>query len=252
MRRQRIYAVLFLLTGLFACHSAMGQNTFRRWEYKVFAGYNIGGTSPLPLPAEIRKVHAWNPGFGGSLAFHITRWLTPEWGVTSGLAIDLKGMKIKADVMYMNTDLVIGEGDNTGSFSGMYTGYNETKVKNGYLVIPLLATYRPAEKWTFRLGGYYASMRDAKFEGSASNGYIRDGGPDGDRINIEKAMFDFSDNVRKVDAGLMASADWSFSSKMAVTGQLSWGLVPVFPSGFNGIPYKMYNIYFLTGVAYRL
>ncbi len=244
--------ILLCLVCLSITAVAQAQSSFKQWEFKAFAGYNLGGSSPLPLPAEIRKINSWSPGFAGSLAIHATRWITPEWGITSGLAVDLKGMIIKADVKYMMTNLVIGEGDNIGFFSGMFTGENKTKVRNGYLVLPLLATWRPLDKWTFRLGGYFASQQDAKFEGTASNGYIRNGGPAGDIINIESATFDFSDNIKKVDAGLMASADWFFTDKMAVTGQLSWGLVPLFPSDFNGIPYKMYNIYFLTGIAYRL
>ncbi|MDH6306161.1 hypothetical protein M2459_002875 [Parabacteroides sp. PF5-5] len=253
MKTHYIKAVIALLAVIFFCETSWSQDySSRKWEYKFFAGYNLGGSTPLPLPAEIRKINSWSPGFTGSLAFHATRWLTPEWGITSGLAIDLKGMIIKADVKYMMTNLVVGEGDNTGTFSGMFTGENKTKVRNGYLVLPLLATWRPVDKWTFRLGGYFASQQDAKFEGSASNGYIRTGGPAGDRINIETATFDFSENIRSVDAGLMASTDWFFTDKMAITGQLSWGLVPLFPSNFNGIPYKMYNVYFLTGIAYRL
>jgi hypothetical protein len=246
----KIYSVLLLLIAVNG--AGVAQDSFKHWEYKVFAGYNLGGTTPLPLPAEIRKINSWNPGFGGTLAFHVTRWITPEWGVTSGLAIDLKGMTINADVKYMMTSLVVGEGDNTGTFTGMFTGKNKTTTRNGYLVLPILAAYKPFEKWTFRLGGYFASQRDANFEGNASDGYIRNGGAAGDRINIEKATFDFSDEVRKIDAGLMASADWFFTNKMAVTGQLSWGVVPIFASDFNGIPYKMYNVYFMTGIAYKL
>ncbi|MDR0748569.1 MAG: PorT family protein [Tannerellaceae bacterium] len=246
----KIYGALLLMIAING--AGFAQESFKHWEYKAFAGYNMGGATPLPLPAEIRKINSWSPGFAAALAFHATRWITPSWGVTSGLAIDLKGMNIRADVKYMTTNLVIGEGDNTGTFTGMFTGKNRTITRNGYLVLPVLAAYKPYEKWTFRLGGYLASLQDANFAGDASDGYIRNGGAAGDRINIEKATFDFSDEVRKIDAGLMASADWFFTNKMAVTGQLSWGLVPIFPSDFNGIPYKMYNVYFMTGIAYKL
>lgn len=253
MKRNTILLIAtLLLVNLLYSQPALSQTQGKSWEFKFFAGYNMGGSTPVPLPAEIRKINSWNPKLSGTLAFHATYWLTPEWGVTSGLALDIKGMEIKADVMYMMTNLVVGEGDNTGNFSGMFTGKNKTTVRNGYVVIPLLATWRPVEKWTFRLGGYVGSQQDAKFEGSASDGYIRVGGPDGDRINVEKATFDFSENIRKADAGLMASADWFFTQKMGVTGQFSWGFVPLFPSDFNGIPYKMYNIYFMLGIAYRL
>ena len=31
------------------------------WEYEVRAGFSIGGTSPIPLPAEIRSINSYNP-----------------------------------------------------------------------------------------------------------------------------------------------------------------------------------------------
>ncbi|MEG1543129.1 MAG: porin family protein [Tannerellaceae bacterium] len=251
---KRIITILVVLAILlpFANSTCLAQQFARNWESKVFIGYNLGGTTPLPLPAEIRKVNSWSPGFSGTVAFHISHWLTPKWGLTTGLAIDLKGMAISADVKYMNTSLVVGEGAQTGTFSGTFSGKNNTTVRNAYLVLPVLAAYRLSPTWTFRLGGYIATQQNAKFEGDASDGYIRNGGPAGDRINIDRATFDFSEHIRKVDAGLMASADWFFTDKMALTGQLSWGLVPIFPSDFNGIPYKMYNVYLMLGLAYKL
>jgi hypothetical protein len=249
MKRIRLILLTGLLSGAFA---AAQPESGRVWEYKVFAGYNLGGTLPLPFPAEIRRIRSWSPGIGGVLAFHATRWLKPAWGITSGIAIDVKGMAIEADVKYLNTRLAVGEGEHTGVFTGMFTGSNSTTVRNGYLVLPLLATWRPRKVWTFHLGGYLALQRDARFEGKAFDGYIRNGGPAGDRINIEMSTFAFPEHIRKTDAGIMALADWLFTNKLAVTGQLSWGLLPLFPSSFNGIPYKMYNVYFMGGIAYRL
>lgn len=239
-----------LLSG--ACPGVSAQGFRQYWEKKVFAAYNVGGTSPIPLPAEIRKINSWRPGFGGTLAFHLTRWITPQWGLTTGLAVDLKGMKIDADVKYMQTRLVVGEGDQSGQFTGSFNGNNKTDMRNDYLVLPVLAAWKPAERWRVRLGGYVAFQNAAKFEGVASDGYIRNGGPTGERINVESATYDFSDEVRSFDAGVMASGDWFFTEKMAATAQLSWGLVPIFPSDFEGLSYKMYNIYFSLGIAYKL
>lgn len=252
MKRYCIHLWMVVWLALGVPQTMVAQDAFEKWEFKFFAGYNTGGTTPLPLPAEIRSINSWNPGFSGSLAFHVTRWLSPQWGITSGLALDLKGMKIEADVKYWNTNLEVGEGDKTGFFSGVFSGKNKTNTRNDYLVVPVLAAYHPFDTWIFRLGGYVASQQNAKFEGTASDGYIRSGGPAGDRINIERASFDFSEEVRRFDAGIMASVDWYFTRQMAVTAQLSWGLVPIFPSAFEGISYKMYNIYFMWGIAYRL
>lgn len=115
----RIAACLLLLS---VSTSVFAQEFRQNWEKKVFAAYNLGGTSPLPIPAEIRKINYWKPGFGGTLAFHLTRWLDANWGVTTGLAIDLKGMKVEADVKYLYTSLVVGEGDHAGKFTGTFSG----------------------------------------------------------------------------------------------------------------------------------
>lgn len=253
MKRNKCMLVAgILLCSFFVSLSLSAQESDKKWEYKFFAAYNLGGTSPVPFPREIRKVNSWSPEFGGTMAFQVSRWLTPQWGITAGLGVDLKSMKIGADVLYWQTNLEVGEGDRTGFFSGTFSGEITTKTRNGYIVLPVMAAYRPFESWTFRLGGYVASLQEAGFEGTAANGYIRSGGPTGDRIDVNHASYDFSDKMRKTDAGIMASADWNFTSKMAVTGQLSWGLVPIFPSDFQGITYGMYNIYFALGIAYRL
>jgi hypothetical protein len=241
-----------LAAALAALTLAAQQESTPQWEYKAFAGYNLGGTTPLPLPAEIRRMRSWSPGFSPSLALHVTRWLSPQWGVTTGLSIDLKAMSVRTDVKYMNTSLAVGEGDHTGTFTGMFTGANHTSLRLGYLVVPVMAAWRPPGKWTLRMGGYLAFQRDARFEGQASDGYIRNGGPAGDRINIETSSFDFSGHVSKTDAGAIASADWFFTPRLALSGQFSLGFVPIFPDNFNGVPYKMYNIYFAGGVGYRL
>ena len=56
-----IYLIVFLLvTGaVFAENKKPGalvRSTLKGLEYRIKAGVNIGGTSPLPLPAEIREI----------------------------------------------------------------------------------------------------------------------------------------------------------------------------------------------------
>ena len=36
-------------------------SSLRGLEYQVKAGFNIGGTSPLPLPREIRSIDSYRP-----------------------------------------------------------------------------------------------------------------------------------------------------------------------------------------------
>lgn len=254
MNKKSIKSLYVLLILLLSAPTLSAQEAAKQWEYDLRLGLNIGGTTPLPLPAEIRKINSFTSGLNPVAGVRATRWFEshPQWGVTSGITVDYRGMKESADVKYWYTHLVVGEGENAGTFSGTFTGKNRTTVRNGYLTVPLLATYRPFKHWTFHLGGYFSWMLSADFSGTASDGYIREGGPTGDRIEVKNASFDFSDNLRKIDAGISVGADWRFNKRMSVTGDLTWGLVPVFPSDFKGICYKMYNIYFALGLSYRL
>ena len=40
------------------CIGGVCAQSFKKFEYRVKAGFNIGGTTPIPLPAEIRKLKA--------------------------------------------------------------------------------------------------------------------------------------------------------------------------------------------------
>lgn len=42
-------------------------------EYEVNAGVNIGGTSPLPLPAEIRSIDSYSPNLSLSIGATATK-----------------------------------------------------------------------------------------------------------------------------------------------------------------------------------
>ena len=45
------------------------------WEYEIRAGVSIGGTSPLPLPVEIRSIDAYNPTLAFMLEGNAIKWL---------------------------------------------------------------------------------------------------------------------------------------------------------------------------------
>ncbi len=246
--------ILLIVVGIITFPLYAQNLLTKKWEHEIVVGLNIGGTMPIPLPAEIRKIRSFSPNLNPVIAFSATRWINNSklWGITSGFNIDYKGFTEQADVKYMYTKLNVGEGENAGTYSGTFSGKNETKVKNGYFTIPLMAAYHPWNDLIFRLGGYISYLHTAKFEGTATDGYIRDHGPTGQKTNVDYAEFDFSDDVRNIDAGLSASVEWAFSNSLSLAGQLNWGLVPVFPSNFEGISHKMYNVYASFGIAYRL
>ena len=56
------------------------------WEYGIKAGFSIGGTSPLPLPEEIRKIDSYAPGgLAISIEGNATKWFDTKWGMTVGV-----------------------------------------------------------------------------------------------------------------------------------------------------------------------
>ncbi|WP_080904284.1 outer membrane beta-barrel protein [Parabacteroides sp. Marseille-P3160] len=246
--------ILFIACWMTIPYMKAQEQSSEKREYHLLVGLNIGGTTPIPLPREIRKINSYQPGLQPVLALRATHWLGsyPGWGITSGLYIDYKGFEEESEVKYWYTNLQVGEGEAAGTYSGTFSGKNKSKVKNGYFTIPLMASYRPFDGWTFHLGGYFSWMHTSKFEGTASDGYIRNGGPNGSKTIIESATFDFSDKEKDIDAGLLAAADWNFYRRLSLTCQLNYGLIPVFPSDFKGVSYSMYNIYFTIGFSYKL
>ena len=62
------------------------------WVYGIKAGFSIGGTSPLPLPKEIRKIDSYAPGIAISIEGNATKWFDPKWGMTVGVRLENKNM----------------------------------------------------------------------------------------------------------------------------------------------------------------
>jgi hypothetical protein len=247
------FLALFAFLAFYCSLPASAQKALPASECELFAGFDMGATLPIPLPPEVRELGSWSPGLSGTLAVLATHWVDADWGVSAGLALERKGMKAAAGVKYWQTNLEVGEGEQAGQFSGTFSGKNTTEMGGVYLVVPLCAAWRPGEsRWTFRCGGYAALLVSAVFRGTASDGYIRNGGPTGERISVDRATFDFSDRLRRSDFGLIASANRSLSARLSARGQLSWGLRSVLPESFGGIPYKMYNVYSALGLAYTL
>lgn len=47
-------------------------------EYEVKAGFNIGGTAPIPLPVEIRDITGYNPTMAVAIEGNVTKWFDQE------------------------------------------------------------------------------------------------------------------------------------------------------------------------------
>lgn len=220
--------------------------------YNLRFGYGIGGTSPLGMPATIRSLDAYRLEPNFSLGLGVYKPLGGRWGLTSGLHIENKGMNIEATVK--NYKMTITRGGET--LAGRFTGSNNSKAEQWMLTLPLLGTYSFTPDVRLKLGPYFSYVRTHHFTGYASDGYLRVDDPTGAKVELgsdegSRGSYDFSDDMRNLQFGLILGADWYFHRRWGVFADLSWGLTGVFKKSFDTIEQTLYPIYGTVGVAYR-
>ena len=97
-------AILFIISisSVFASDEypspGLQWSSLRGLEYRLRAGINVGGTSPLPLPEEIRAINSYDPTLQISIEADVVKWLNKPWGLMTWLRLDNKGMKNDARV----------------------------------------------------------------------------------------------------------------------------------------------------------
>lgn len=242
---KNILIVLCMLISL----KATAQNRIHQY---VHAGFNFGALAPVSLPNTIRKVEGYSPLFSPSIGYEIVYHLKGKWGIGAALKLEYKGMRVKDSVQYFHTIITQQSSSGKSEFEGDFTGTNRTKAHNLYLTLPVNAVFQSSEKWRFKLGIYAAYLLAASFDGTVSDGYIRNGNSLGEKVVISEASFDFAKEQRKFDWGVQGGAERKIGKKLAIAANLQWGLQPVFPSSFKGMGFNMYNIFVGLGVSYKL
>lgn len=250
--RKIIFAFLSLIIMALNLN-AQEKNSFK---HQIVVGYNFGATTPVPLPREVRGVDAYWPQFTPHFGYNISYKFQGKWALESGILLDLKGMGVRDRVKYMYTDVVM-EGDNV---KGYFSGKNETEVKITYVTIPIRVSYSINNDWDIRGGAYFSYRSSSEFSGTVWDGVLRETQESGNIIdgtiieipNKNDATFDFGKNMRNIDCGLSLGFNYQMKGRFSLYGDLTYGLLPVFPSKFKGIDMKMRNIYFALGVGYRL
>ena len=233
-------------------NQALINATERGWEFEIRAGFNIGGTSPLPLPEEIRSIDAYEPPLSLMIEGNIIRWIgkTKQWGIISGIRVEPKGMTAKATVKNYGMEII---GDDGNSLAGQWTGGVKTKVRNEYITIPLLIGRKIGSRWKVKAGFFFSYLVDGEFSGTVYDGYIREGDPTGKKVVFSDgaiATYDFSDDLRKFSWGVQAGGDWRAYKHLSIFADLTWGLNDIFKSDFETISFAMYPIYLNIGFGY--
>lgn len=252
-----IIAVLILLPSVSAFaqlerSAGMIKSTLIGLEYQVKAGLSIGGTAPIPLPVEIRKITGYDPLLCMSLEGNVTKWINPEghWGVRIGLRMENKAMQTDARVKNYGMEIIGTGGERV---KGNWTGDVRTKVSNNYLTFPVTAAYKLTKRFNVTLGPYFSYVMKGDFSGFVHNGYLREGNPTGDKVVFEgdkSAAYDFSKSLRKFQWGAQVGGEWKALKHLNVYGDLTWGLNDVFKKDFNTITFAMYPIYLNVGMSY--
>lgn len=230
---------------------ALISSTLKGLEYRIKAGFNIGGTSPLPLPAEIRKINSYRPGMQIAIEGNVIKWFDEtKWGALFGVRFENKGMKTDARVK--NYHMVMDSYDpvNPGHMEGAWTGYVKTNVKNSYVTLPFQAIYKVSKRWDVKFGPYISFLTNGDFSGTAYDGYIREGDPTGEKADVSEATYDFSSDLRTFQWGLDAGGEWRAYKHLSVYADLTWGLNSIFKKDFESISFNMYNVYLNFGFGY--
>ena len=237
--------IICLICSLLLASNALAANPEGKIEVIARAGYSIGGTTPLGIPATIRSVDAFRPTASLMAGADVKLALKNNWGLMTGLHFENKGMDTEVTTKGYRMELVKGD----SRIEGLFTGHVKQEVTEWMLTLPVLATYSLGEKVTLKAGPYVSVLLDKDFSGIASDGYLRQGDPTGPRINMgdkegEWATYDFSDEMRNVQMGIAVGADWNVTHHFGLAADLTWGLTGVFNSDFKTVEQTLYPIYF--------
>ena len=90
--------------------------TEKGWNIRLSAGYLIGGTSPLPLPVEIRSINGFNPGLNFMIEGDAEKKFNgTAWGLKFGIRFDTKGMTTDATTKNYHMEMSDGGAKVVGS-----------------------------------------------------------------------------------------------------------------------------------------
>lgn len=251
MKKIILAVFAFFAFGVQEISASGDQGFFKSLEYEVNAGTNIGGASPIPLPAEIRKINSYSPELNLQIGATVRKWFGAEdkWGTGLGIRFETKGMKTKATVKNYGMEII----DNGKTLKGRWTGKVQTKYHTQQLVVPLTAFYRLSSRVILNAGPYLSYAFSNDFDGYVFDGYLREGDPTGNKISFSgdsKASYDFGNELRTFQWGMQLGASVKVYKQLVVNANLEWGCNDIFYSSFKTVTFNLYPIYLNLGFGY--
>ena len=218
---------------------------------KVKTGYSIGASTPYGMPEAIEGIDEFRLTPSFRVGVDAAQPLAEHWGVSAGLFVESKAMDVAVRTKGYHMEMRHG----MESIEGVFTGHVGQQISMLMLTLPVCATYTISPKLELRAGVYGSLLLNNKFTGVASDGYIRQGGPTGPKIIIgdtpeAQATYDFSDDMRKLQAGATVGVDWLPWSRLGFTLDFTVGFTSIFKTGFKTVEQPLYPIYGTIGVFY--
>lgn len=252
MKAMKIRACVLIGLSILGGSVAKAQSevlAFDKFRYEINAGLSIGGSCPLPLPAEIRKIESYNPDLNLSLGIKATKYFDNKWGLSAALRFESKGMTTGASVKDYGMEII----QEDSRVKGRWTGKVHTSYHSSQLAIPVNVVYRFNPKWEVEAGPYVAIAMRNEFKGYVHDGYLREGNPTGEKAVFEgdsRAYYDFNDELRTFQWGIQLAGKWMAFRHFAVNANLTWGLNDIFKSSFKTVTFNMYPIFLNLGFGY--
>lgn len=243
--------IIICLAGslLLASNAFAFEPSDKKIDVIVRAGYSIGGTAPLGIPATIRSIDAFRPTASLMVGADVKLALKDNWGLMTGLHFENKGMDTEVTTKGYRMEVVKGD----SRIEGLFTGHVKQEVTEWMLTLPVLATYQLGEKVTLKAGPYVSVLLEKDFSGIASDGYLRQSNPTGPRINMgnkegEWATYDFSDEMLDRQFGVAMGFDWRLAKHIGIMTDINWGLTGIFDKDFKTVEQTLYPIYATAGL----
>ena len=217
--------------------------------FEFRAGYQLGGTVPFPLPAQMRKIDGFSPLGNFTVQALGVIPMGTRWELTMGMKFERKGMTAKATVKDYNMSIQDEDG---GVIMGRWTGGVTMTADQWFLTMPFSCAFKFTEVGKIRVGVFFSYLSRGEFYGEVYNGYLREGDPTGAKIEVDDKpqSFNFSKDMKRYQWGLSLGGEWRLYKNLSLFLDLDWGFNDIFVDEFETITFDMYPIYGSLGLGY--